>query len=1047
MVTIRYYASGQTTSGGWGFYSSAAGIYGLEINGSVVSVQLIAPAMGTATVTSVTTSTASLGGRITGNGGSAILQRGTVWKLSSPVTISDNMLAEGGTDTGVFVHQRSDLPPATKIYFSAFATNATGTTLATESSFFTLAQEPLAHVTNFTAAAGGTTSVNLTWTPAVTSTGGYLILQKTGSTPSTALPQDGVQYLPGTTTGDAVVAANVTDGSCGAQTILNLSPATMYTFTIFPFHWDGSNNATTNYLTGAVIPGAVATTATPQEATYYWTGSVGSNFTVAGNWSPERTFPATSDILVFNSGTAVAVTSVPTQSIGQLRVTSNTAVSMSGNGTLTILGDSGVELTVTSGCQLNISGANVLSLSLPATATGQIAGSMTFSGGAHRLLAADAGAIVFQPGGSFKAGGSFTGNPFGTTSLNSVVFSSGSAYLCTAGGNPFGAVAPASVVVFQPGSLYRADAYVVPSFGGRTYGNFEMNYAGIITVTGSSAVTIDNFTASQGTFYFNLTGNPGHAIKGNIFVSSLATLIFNPSSAGTLHLNGTTAQTFTGSGSCTAMANSTIVVDNTAGVTLSMDVTLNNLTISNDAVFTIAPNAALTVSGNLVNGGAATGFNIEPEGSLIHNSANVQATVKRNFGAASWSDWHDGWHFISSPVSAQGINAQGGFLTSGSGNDFDLYTWSEPDNAWVNFKNSVTAPTFLSVNGSANFQQGAAYLAAYQQEGTKKFQGVLRVADLAVSNLTITPGYPDPGWHLLGNPFLCSLTWFTDWNAVNIGGVAMIWNEASMSYKPVNAGETIPPLNGFMVQVTGTSGTTGSLVMPASRRIHGDQPWYKSVVQPVISLFVREPGNSAYQESQIRVNPMSTNDFDPLYDGKFLKGYAPQFYSKAGDQQLIVNSLPELNERVTVPFCFIKTAGDRYQLEARISGEIKASVLLYDLVAKTSQNLSLEPVYPFSASLNDPPQRFLITFSKTGEAGPPAEDCTIFSSGDDLCVNAPSEGSLDVNSLSGKQVMHEAITGKGAYRTKTNLAAGYYVVRLTTESSTIVKKVFINSQQ
>ena len=116
-------------------------------------------------------------------------------------------------------------------------------------------------------------------------------------------------------------------------------------------------------------------------------------------------------------------------------------------------------------------------------------------------------------------------------------------------------------------------------------------------------------------------------------------------------------------------------------------------------------------------------------------------------------------------------------------------------------------------------------------------------------------------------------------------------------------------------------------------------------------------------------------------------------------------------------------------------------------MAKTSQNLSLEPVYQFSASINDTPQRFLITFSKTGEAGAPAEDGAIFSSGDDLCVNAPSEGSLDVNSLSGKQVMHESITGKGAYRTKTNLAAGYYVVRLTTESSTIVKKVFINSQQ
>ena len=34
-VTIRYYASGQTTTGGWGFNSSASGNYGLDIGGTI----------------------------------------------------------------------------------------------------------------------------------------------------------------------------------------------------------------------------------------------------------------------------------------------------------------------------------------------------------------------------------------------------------------------------------------------------------------------------------------------------------------------------------------------------------------------------------------------------------------------------------------------------------------------------------------------------------------------------------------------------------------------------------------------------------------------------------------------------------------------------------------------------------------------------------------------------------------------------------------------------------------------------------------------------
>ena len=42
-VTIRYYASGQTTTGGWGFSSNAAGVYGLSFNGSVTAIPSALP--------------------------------------------------------------------------------------------------------------------------------------------------------------------------------------------------------------------------------------------------------------------------------------------------------------------------------------------------------------------------------------------------------------------------------------------------------------------------------------------------------------------------------------------------------------------------------------------------------------------------------------------------------------------------------------------------------------------------------------------------------------------------------------------------------------------------------------------------------------------------------------------------------------------------------------------------------------------------------------------------------------------------------------------
>ena len=225
---------------------------------------------------------------------------------------------------------------------------------------------------------------------------------------------------------------------------------------------------------------------------------------------------------------------------------------------------------------------------------------MTFTQGGHRLLASDAGGINFLSEAAFKAGSGFSGNPFGTANLQSVIFQAGATYIAMAGGNPFGAAAPASVVVFEHGSLYRVDAYHVPSFGGRNYGNFEMNYPGMITVTGTQAVSVDHFTASQGSFYFNVTGDPGHSVKGDIYVSGLATLFFSPTSSGTIHLNGSSPQIIHGTGSIISGSNSKIVVDNPSGLNCQMDTELNDLTLNNGAVVEVVSPATLTVEGDLV---------------------------------------------------------------------------------------------------------------------------------------------------------------------------------------------------------------------------------------------------------------------------------------------------------------------------------------------------------------------------------------------------------------------------------------------------------------
>ncbi len=1010
------------------------------------SAILLAPAVGSPSATSITNTTANLGGHISSDGGSLITERGTIWKTSSPVTVFDNKLPEGVADTGFFSHSRTALPPATEIHYAAYATNSVGTSLSSESFFYTLANEPPAHVTGFTATASGTTEVQLVWEPLTTGADGYLIIQKQGPLPSSAKPEDTNQYLPGAIIGDGTTAAICTPGTTGMTTISGLSPGTAYTFSIYPFAWNGINPQTTNYLTEPSGPWASATTGIPNVVTYHWTGATGIDWTVAENWNPVRTVPALNDILVFDAGGSWTITNVPSQTIGQLHVTGNTAVTLQGAGTLNVAGNTGDDLAVSWPCQLNISGPGSISISLATGANGSIEGSMTFSGGGHRLLAASPGGISFESGSMFKTGSGFSGNPFGTTNLNSIVFKTGSVYVCLAGGNPFGATAPASVVVFQPGSLYRIDAYSVPSFGGRTYGNFEVNYAGSITVTGSSAVSIDNFTASQGTFYFNVTGSPGHAIRGNISVASVATLIFAPATAGTVNLNGTSPQTVSGSGSLMTGPFSTIVTGNGSGVTLNMKARFNNLTIAPGGLFIIAPHAELTVTGNLVNAAAATGFGIESDGSLIHQSSGVEALVKRSFAAATWSDWQDGWHLLSSPVAGQSINSAGGFITTGAGNDYDLLAWSEPDNLWVNIKNTNDPPYFTTVNGSNNFEAGRGYLAAYQQPGEKVFTGMLNVADLPVENLTSTGANASSrGWHLLGNPFPCALSWYTGWTTTNIGGIACIWNEAALSYTPRSPGDKIPSCNGFMVQVTAPPGSSGSLTIPASQRIHDSQGWFKETDYPVITLFARNLDNPSFQESQVRLNPLSTQDFDPEYDGRFLPGYAPVFCSFARGQKLMVNSIPAPEKNIYIPFIFEKNDGENFAIQAQVTGNMTTLVLLFDKKLGTVQNLLLNPVYTFTSNEGDASDRFRIMFSCQEQGEPPGGKTTVFSYGNSIVVNHPDIAKMEIFGILGNLLAMHDLEGKGTEKVVVDASTGWYLVRVTSGKEVEVTKVFIHT--
>ena len=138
-------------------------VCGVEYCGNTFQVAttptpLYPPTVTTATIGSITTNSATSGGNVTADGGSAVTARGVAYGVSSSPTIVGSHTSDG-SGTGAFVSTISGLALNTTYYVRAYATNAQGTAYGNEVSFITLsATIPTVHI------AGPT----WTWSPVLT---------------------------------------------------------------------------------------------------------------------------------------------------------------------------------------------------------------------------------------------------------------------------------------------------------------------------------------------------------------------------------------------------------------------------------------------------------------------------------------------------------------------------------------------------------------------------------------------------------------------------------------------------------------------------------------------------------------------------------------------------------------------------------------------------------------------------------------------------------------------------------------------------------------
>ncbi len=290
----------------------------------------------------------------------------------------------------------------------------------------------------------------------------------------------------------------------------------------------------------APATGTQATLNTP--IAYTWNATSGTaDFQVASNWTPNRTVIDNTDVLRFANGGTPTANNIPTQSFRKLRVTGNTAVTLSptATNTLTLIGDGtpDAEISVDAGSTINQS--TNLSINTSAGVPDEqvsIAGTWNVAASATLTLT-NLNAGVANITGTVNNAGSVTSN------TAAAIFQSGGIYNHTQNA---GAVMAAT---WNTGSATNMTGLTTtaPLFGlNQTFYDFNWNCVGqttTINISNTAMTVANNFTISNTNgFALRLAGASNTNITAKN-VSILATGILSMSNGGigvgTLRVSGT----------------------------------------------------------------------------------------------------------------------------------------------------------------------------------------------------------------------------------------------------------------------------------------------------------------------------------------------------------------------------------------------------------------------------------------------------------------------------------------------------------------------------
>lgn len=372
---------------------------------------------------------------------------------------------------------------------------------------------------------------------------------------------------------------------------------------------------------------------------------------------------------------------------------------------------------------------------------------------------------------------------------------------------------------------------------------------------------------------------------------------------------------------------------------------------------------------------------------VVQGAVKVQRCLENDLNAGY------GYRLMSAPIS----NATIGSLTTPGFTPVvnPTYDYLADTTAAVNppfpnvffFNESATQPSEVFLQGYKSPASAATAMTPMQgfsvytrPTSVFEYTGTLNNGLIQRSISNSGPTDEGAGWNMVGNPYPSPI----DWDLVTIpGGMSSslaLWRStgAGTSGAYVQYTNGVGPANteliamgqGFFVEKTTPGSTSFSLTNAARVTAYQNPSAYRAQeTRPLVALSLAPMGQASQADrAYVYFQQGATDSKDERFDATKLPaaGSIPTLFTRAGNDKMAINGLPELNgTEVRIPLVAAVATTGIYVLNAEqvINFNGGQQVLLEDALTGTTQDLSVNPVYTFRATAGNATPRFTLVFT------------------------------------------------------------------------------------